>query len=201
LKIEALQNLLGIGEIPDESSKGQGQLLDQGGSGDDLFLFQEGRLLIDVNHLEIIPAPEMFLTDPLNILDGANGNGCSASHIKSQDIDFFRTLVQALLKRIAPVPDHYFPFRVLAEVPGYTSTPHPLWEKSPTFFSGGRQPSQRVGPAKPDLPKSGSGFGETNYFDPVYALEVLLTGLKSRPLDFLFFRRINQGFLYGAPKL
>ena len=60
-QIQPDQNLLAIREIADDPPQGQRQFLDQRGHGDDLLSFGKHRLLVDVNHLEVVAPLEILL--------------------------------------------------------------------------------------------------------------------------------------------
>src|SRR5450759_3120475 len=85
-QIQPDQNPLEIRKIADDPPQGWRQFLDQGGHGDDLLSLGQHRLLIDVDHLEVVAPLEMLLADLLDIVYGACGALVPALHILTQHI-------------------------------------------------------------------------------------------------------------------
>src|SRR5690348_88557 len=61
---EAREDAAGVGHVADHLARRQGQDLEQGRRGDELVLHRELRLLIDVDHLEIVDAVQVLLAQP-----------------------------------------------------------------------------------------------------------------------------------------
>src|SRR5688500_3392985 len=63
LEVEAEQDPVGAGHVPDHPAQREGQLLDQRRRREDLLPARERRLLVDVDHLEVVPSREVLLAD------------------------------------------------------------------------------------------------------------------------------------------
>src|SRR5450830_843983 len=73
LDIQPDQSPLAIRKVADETPQGRRQFPDQRGHGDDLLAFGQHRLLVDVNHPEVVATLQMLLANLLDVGDGAGG--------------------------------------------------------------------------------------------------------------------------------
>src|SRR4029079_12652723 len=85
-EIEPEQHALTVGHVADEASHGQGELLDERRGGDDLLPPGEDRLLIDVDHVELVAALEVLLAHPLQGLYRLRCSTRHAGYVQSEDI-------------------------------------------------------------------------------------------------------------------
>ena len=83
LEIKTHEDAVRICHGADELSQRQGQLLDQGWGCDDLFPLGKDRLLVDVDHLQLIAALQVFFTDLLDVHDGLGGFGGHAGNVEA----------------------------------------------------------------------------------------------------------------------
>src|SRR5262249_36750703 len=76
----------GIRHVANELPQRRGKLFDKSRRGNDLFTFDQYRLLVDVNHFEVVAVFQVFLAKLLDIGDRANGSGGCPGNIQAEDI-------------------------------------------------------------------------------------------------------------------
>src|SRR4051812_45931488 len=86
LQIEAQDDPLAIGEITDKATKRERQGLDESGRSDDLSLFGQSGLLVNINHFQIVTTLEVFFAKATEIFNGAQGTGGLTGDVKAQKI-------------------------------------------------------------------------------------------------------------------
>ena len=69
------KQLFSLERSPNDFAQREGEVLDEGGCGDDLFALSEFGLLVDVDDFEIDAAFEMLIAEFAEIGDGGHGCG------------------------------------------------------------------------------------------------------------------------------
>ena len=64
---------------------GQRQFLDQRRGNDNLLRLDQLRMLIDIDHFEVVAAVQLLLAEGPNVLNGAGGSRRAAGHEEPQD--------------------------------------------------------------------------------------------------------------------
>src|SRR6187551_838414 len=88
LQIEAQEYPVFVGKIANDAAQRRGQLLDQGGDGDDLFVFGEHGLLKDVDHQQFVAALEVLFADRAQIFHGLTRRWSGAGDVQAQLVAF-----------------------------------------------------------------------------------------------------------------
>ena len=78
LQVQSEQHGLAVRQVADDSPQQQGQLFDQGGSSDNLFIFRERWFLVNINHFQVVLAAQMLVTDGIDVYDRAARPGGGA---------------------------------------------------------------------------------------------------------------------------
>ncbi len=87
-EVEADEHPLCVGQIADQAAEGQGQFLDQGWRGNDLLPPRQSRLLVEVDHLQVIAPFEVLFADLGNVGDRPVGLKGAPGDVETEDIVF-----------------------------------------------------------------------------------------------------------------
>src|SRR5512145_639314 len=104
-EIEPYQHTLPIGKVTHETPQRRWNRLDEGRRRDNLLAFSESRLLVDVNHLELIAPLEVPFTNPLQIGDRSTGLGSTSHDIEPEDISLLRASSDGAIEFFSGVDD------------------------------------------------------------------------------------------------
>lgn len=84
-QIQADQNLVTIGQIPNEPFHRSRQFFDQSRYGDNLFASSDAWLLIDINDFEFVTTGQIVFANCTNVSDGLARSNRVARNIKPED--------------------------------------------------------------------------------------------------------------------
>ena len=84
VKAEPGHETRAVRHVADHAALGLGAFLDERGSGEDLFVADQRRLLIHVDDLEVVPPGEKLLADGADGADGARGSRSHAGDVQPQ---------------------------------------------------------------------------------------------------------------------
>src|SRR5271155_1889257 len=84
--IQPEQHLLFVRQVPDHLAQREWQFLDKRRDDDNLFRHDLLRMLINVDHLEIVAALQIGLANGADVLDGASGPGGGSGYEKPQAV-------------------------------------------------------------------------------------------------------------------
>src|SRR5690349_1572120 len=85
-EVETQEHAVALRHIADDPAQWQRQLPDERRNRDDLFVSREGRLLVDVDHFQVVPSLETLVANLADVPNRTGRPGRHAGHIEAKDV-------------------------------------------------------------------------------------------------------------------